>query len=1203
MKKLFTLLLGGALTVGAAAVALPAALSNTATVQAADDDTPAYIENPPYDSRKATWNHADRTIDLEFTTPSRKYTMDDNYNKTYFDLEKVDKVELYTVVNYKDGELLQTWENAEPGKALTYSYKLDTPKKGETYYFRVYYYVGNAQTNSYDGQMYCNAGSFPGEVTDLTVSVEKGQCPVVIKFKTPATYQYSDVAIAGDIQKVELYSEEGSYWNPTRVTKQVLENVPAGSEQQFVLNDLAEDIYQWSIVCTAGDGEGQARGVKFTVGSDKPKTPEGVKAELQADGSVLLTWDAVTEGVNNGYIDLDALTYTVSMATTPDHYSNDFSTVAEGVKENSYTWKGTLEKPTPLTFNVKAVVGSQESYTANSNSLIAGPASALPFIENFDATPSSGYGVAAENLWVDGSTSYSYSWSFTKSCYTGSVSFDDLTGQGGLACVKYYWSDQNQETPLTSSDIDVEGKTELELTFSYYGLAPNSEGPITSSAKASVAFDGGEFTAVATGNMLEVTENGWITVTEKITVPAGAKTMKLQMAALSGNGNAAPVGIDGIKVRDADADPEIYPASASDLEAKYDADNEMVVVTFTAPSKTHANLGDVLDQTLPFITRIDLLRHIGYGTEYELVHSYDQPEPGATLKYEDTELSVMGNYYYKVVCYVGTNCDYGQFMNDPVLVGQIPEAANNLKGTSNRGESPVTITFTAPAKDTQGADLRELKSVKISRREGYYGNGQLLATLTDVKPGQECEYVDNSAEKGARYTYIVVASGSAGESTQTMVTVLVDLDTPNRPDNIVAAVNADGTVTLTWDAPEEGLNGGYVDTEAMTYTVLRDAGDAYSDSYADVLAEGVEGTTYTDVTVFDKQQSVKYFVKASLGNNQSYSQGSNAVAVGPAPALPYTENFNNKLSEYQTVAENIWFMENTAGSTDWSVTSKGNVGSEAVMPVGEDGGMAWVYFGSGGVEMDCYLTSAEISLENAELPVARFWRYATPGYEVDLAFQVSLDGGEFEEKWRISFMDDATAAGWQMVEVPLFLDEPAGTMLVRFVAHKGYNACPVMVDNLTIFDVKAPTLVQENRSLVWTVEDNEYAELTGFNLYINGKRHNEDMLPVETKSHDIAEAGKYTVTALYMDGALETNPSNEVEVEFQGIAAAGAGAVSVKAEAGVIAVAGAVGLNVTVSTVDGRVVYSAEGDARIAVVPGVYLVKVDTATAVKLAVK
>ena len=49
-------------------------------------------------------------------------------------------------------------------------------------------------------------------------------------------------------------------------------------------------------------------------------------------------------------------------------------------------------------------------------------------------------------------------------------------------------------------------------------------------------------------------------------------------------------------------------------------------------------------------------------------------------------------------------------------------------------------------------------------------------------------------------------------------------------------------------------------------------------------------------------------------------------------------------------------------------------------------------------------------------------------------------------------------------------------------------------------------------------------------------------------------------------------------------------------------VEGAEGLAVSIATVDGRVIYSAEGDATVSVVPGIYLVKV-AGTAVKLNVR
>ncbi len=147
-------------------------------------------------------------------------------------------------------------------------------------------------------------------------------------------------------------------------------------------------------------------------------------------------------------------------------------------------------------------------------------------------------------------------------------------------------------------------------------------------------------------------------------------------------------------------------------------------------------------------------------------------------------------------------------------------------------------------------------------------------------------------------------------------------------------------------------------------------------------------------------------------------------------------------------------------------------------------------------------------------------------------------------------------------------------------------------------------------SFMLMVDDVTYApaggvsslELTGYNVYRDGVKIND--APLTTNSFVDTEAGDgahtYHVAAVYNRG--ESEFSAPATVEESGIAAVLSAGVTVAVEGSEIVVTGAADKAVSIAAVDGKVVYSAAGDARVPVACGIYLVTVDGKT-VKLIVK
>lgn len=125
-----------------------------------------------------------------------------------------------------------------------------------------------------------------------------------------------------------------------------------------------------------------------------------------------------------------------------------------------------------------------------------------------------------------------------------------------------------------------------------------------------------------------------------------------------------------------------------------------------------------------------------------------------------------------------------------------------------------------------------------------------------------------------------------------------------------------------------------------------------------------------------------------------------------------------------------------------------------------------------------------------------------------------------------------------------------------------------------------------------TFEGDEKAQLTiqGYNVWRDGVCITEspvgDLEYIDATATDGEHT--YVVTAVYANG--QSGASNEATIAVSALDELSAGVV-ISAGKGLITVKGAEGLAVSVVAVDGKVLYSAEGDASVAVLPGVYVVK------------
>ena len=136
-------------------------------------------------------------------------------------------------------------------------------------------------------------------------------------------------------------------------------------------------------------------------------------------------------------------------------------------------------------------------------------------------------------------------------------------------------------------------------------------------------------------------------------------------------------------------------------------------------------------------------------------------------------------------------------------------------------------------------------------------------------------------------------------------TVWVGIDTPLAPQAFSVVDNGDGTAVATWQAVgDTGANGGYVNTNDVTYTIY--------DANGSLIATDIYDTSFTITGLNSQQPQVvtSFAVAAKNVAGESLKTNSDEVLVGPSLAIPFSESFAQ--AEY---ANTPWTTKTLAGKS------------------------------------------------------------------------------------------------------------------------------------------------------------------------------------------------------------------------------------------------------------------------------------------------
>ena len=229
----------------------------------------------------------------------------------------------------------------------------------------------------------------------------------------------------------------------------------------------------------------------------------------------------------------------------------------------------------------------------------------------------------------------------------------------------------------------------------------------------------------------------------------------------------------------------------------------------------------------------------------------------------------------------------GLVIPTPEAEDDAPAVATNLRANFTGAALTGTIDFKAPA----------------TFFDGTAGSGQITYTVTangqQLATGSTTFGAEVSAEVTVPapgfYTFIVRTSNNAGQSPATEITAYVGADTP--ASTTVTAAYSNGVMNVSWLPVTTSINGGYVDPEAITYTVTRFPENT-------VVANNISATSFSEsLSIPEKLTTYYYQVIASYAGFNSEPATSNTVPLGVV-LPPFTATFDDSLDGFTVVDAN-----------------------------------------------------------------------------------------------------------------------------------------------------------------------------------------------------------------------------------------------------------------------------------------------------------
>ncbi|MDE6490501.1 MAG: fibronectin type III domain-containing protein, partial [Muribaculaceae bacterium] len=425
---------------------------------------------------------------------------------------------------------------------------------------------------------------------------------------------------------------------------------------------MTEGVHSIKVVAIKDGNSGMESTQRRYFGHDKPNAPGSLTVSGDDASNVVISWNAVTAGVNSGYIDTDAIRYTLKRE--PGHVI-----LAENIQATEFVDR-TIESMNYYTYEVSASDGVKSSDPAISERLLLGESFGVypPYRYEFGAE---GFGVFTE---IDANAD-GYKWAYSEDpamvwyVVNPSKNSDDwlISPPVNLENGKHY----NLNVKLTASS-----RYETERVEILYGKAPTPESMTKVIAPAKDFVVSGRF-----DEWIIPEETGLYYIGIHVITEAVEGAMRIDWFDL-----AAGVGSQS-------------PAAAVNAVAQAGAKGAIsATVLFDCPTKTFDG-SDLKNITKVVVTNT---------TTGRVIYTLDNPGVGASLSAPDDQ-PVEGMNEYTVIC--SNEHGEGSVAEISCWVGvDLPAVPRNVKWVQ-LADDRVRLTWDAPAGGEHGGyvDIDNLK--------------------------------------------------------------------------------------------------------------------------------------------------------------------------------------------------------------------------------------------------------------------------------------------------------------------------------------------------------------------------------------------------------------------------------------------------------------------------------------------------------------
>lgn len=241
----------------------------------------------------------------------------------------------------------------------------------------------------------------------------------------------------------------------------------------------------------------------------------------------------------------------------------------------------------------------------------------------------------------------------------------------------------------------------------------------------------------------------------------------------------------------------------------------------------------------------------------------------------------------------------GLFIRQTAMLDGAPASVDAISIAFEKETANGKATFTLPSVDINGEPLSNELNYSIRLDEETLAEGT-------AQPGADVEESIVSPRMGnCRFTIYV--SNASGEGKPESVNIWVGPDTPLMVENLTLTEDQ-GELSLTWELPERGVNGGYVDPDLTRYCIVRGP-------YEDLTVEEFAGTEFREAYDPEGVNPHMYTVTPFYDGKTGEIALSNTVITGQYCQIPYNEDLTDPFRSivFTTIDANddecTWFYD------------------------------------------------------------------------------------------------------------------------------------------------------------------------------------------------------------------------------------------------------------------------------------------------------